>query len=157
MTAAAELLDVEAFADGVLGRGLWPHQLDVARSGARYRVICAGRQVGKSVLLAVLALHTAATRRGATVLLVSAGEEASKRLLGECAALARTVVAFALGTKYSGDAESQYYLLGFKGVSVWLPVSEADYASRVRDFAASGFYRAAPRWGQWLATVFGAQ
>ena len=41
-------------------------------------------------MLAVLALHTAANSRGATVLLVSAGEEASKRLLGERAALART-------------------------------------------------------------------
>lgn len=84
-----DLLDVEHFAAHVLRRPLWRHQLDVATSPARYRVICAGRQVGKSVLLAVLALHTAATRRNATVLLVSAGEEAAKRLLAECAGLAR--------------------------------------------------------------------
>ncbi|WP_218030279.1 terminase large subunit domain-containing protein [Pseudonocardia hydrocarbonoxydans] len=83
------MLDVEGFAANVLHRRLWPHQLDVATSPARYRVVCAGRQVGKSVLLAVLALHTAATRRNATVLLVSAGEEAAKRLLAECAGLAR--------------------------------------------------------------------
>lgn len=84
-----DVLDVEGFATNVLRRPLWPHQLDVATSPARYRVVCAGRQVGKSVLLAVLALHTAATRRNATVLLVSAGEEAAKRLLAECAGLAR--------------------------------------------------------------------
>ncbi|WP_214365621.1 terminase large subunit domain-containing protein [Pseudonocardia sp. H11422] len=90
MTAAAadELLDVESFAARVLGRPLWPHQVDVARSPARYRVICAGRQVGKSVLLAVIALHTAATRRDAVVLIVSAGEEAAKRLLADVADLA---------------------------------------------------------------------
>lgn len=84
-----DVLDVEWFAANVLHRPLWPHQLDVATSPARYRVVCAGRQVGKSVLLAVLALHVAATRRNATVLLVSAGEQAAKRLLAECAGLAR--------------------------------------------------------------------
>ncbi len=84
-----DLLDVGTFAAQVLGRPLWPHQLDLARSTARYRVVCAGRQVGKSTLLAALALHAVATRRNVTVLLVSAGEEASKRLLAECAHLAQ--------------------------------------------------------------------
>ncbi|MBP2370687.1 terminase large subunit domain-containing protein [Pseudonocardia parietis] len=90
MTAptAGGLLDVEQFAARVLGRPLWPHQLEVARSPARYRVVCAGRQVGKSVLLAVLALHAAATRRNVTVLIVSAGEDAAKRLLADVAGLA---------------------------------------------------------------------
>ncbi|BAS16551.1 large terminase protein [Arthrobacter sp. Hiyo8] len=72
----------------VLGRPLWPHQLEVARSKARYRVICAGRQVGKSTTLSTVALFEAATRRNITVLLVSAGEVASRRLLEECQALA---------------------------------------------------------------------
>ena len=83
-----ELLDVGVFAERVLGRPLWPHQLELARHPARYRVVCAGRQVGKSVLLATLALHTAATRRNALVLLVSAGEVASRRLLADCADVA---------------------------------------------------------------------
>lgn len=52
-------------------------------------MIAAGRQVGKSVLLATAALYEAATRRSVIVLLVSAGEVASRRLLAECAALAR--------------------------------------------------------------------
>lgn len=81
-------VDVQVFADQVLGRPLWDHQLDVLTCPARYRVIAAGRQVGKSVLLATAALYEAATRRGVTVLLVSAGEVASRRLLAECAALA---------------------------------------------------------------------
>lgn len=89
MTApGTELLDVGTFATRVLGRPLWAHQLEVADSPARYRVMCSGRQSGKSVLLAALALHRAATRRDQTVLLVSAGEVASKRLLDECASLA---------------------------------------------------------------------
>lgn len=89
MTAdVSGLLEVGAFAERLVGAPLWPHQLEVARSRARYRVICAGRQVGKSRALAIIALHAASTRRGCQVLLVSAGEEASRRLLEECAGLA---------------------------------------------------------------------
>lgn len=80
--------DAGAFAARLLGQPLWDHQLELVRSPARYRVVCAGRQVGKSRALAVLALHEAATKRDAMVLLVSAGDTASKRLLEECAALA---------------------------------------------------------------------
>lgn len=84
----AVAVDIEAFAERVLRKRMWPHQLEVLTSPARYRAICAGRQVGKSVLLACAALFEAATRRNVVVLLVSAGEVASRRLLGECAALA---------------------------------------------------------------------
>lgn len=83
-----ELLEVGTFAERLLGRPLWPYQLDFARSSARYRCWTGGRQVGKSTVLAVCALHTAFTRAGQTVLLVSAGEVASRRLLEECASLA---------------------------------------------------------------------
>lgn len=84
----AQAITVERFADQLLGQPLWNHQLDFARSLARYRVMCAGRQVGKSRVLAVTALHEGFTKRNATVLLVSAGETASRRLLEECAAMA---------------------------------------------------------------------
>ncbi|MGQ0479704.1 MAG: terminase large subunit domain-containing protein [Pseudonocardia sp.] len=87
-TAESGAVDVALFAEAVLGQPLWPHQLDLARSPARYRVMCAGRQVGKSTLLATIALHEAATRRDTLVLLVSAGETASRRLLAEAASLA---------------------------------------------------------------------
>lgn len=85
---ASPATDPAAFADQLLGSPLWPHQAELARSNARYRVVCAGRQVGKSRTLAVLALHEAATKRNALVLIVSAGEAASKRLLEDCAAMA---------------------------------------------------------------------
>lgn len=80
--------DPGAFAETLLGQPLWPHQLDMARSKARYKIICSGRQSGKSRALAVIALHEASTRANILVLLVSAGETASRRLLDECAALA---------------------------------------------------------------------
>lgn len=80
--------DVGAFGELILGRPLWPHQLELGRSKARYRIVCAGRQVGKSTGVATIALHEAATRAGILVLLVSAGETASRRLLEECVSLA---------------------------------------------------------------------
>lgn len=85
---ATTATDVQGFATSILGRPLWPHQVELATSPARYRCICAGRQSGKSTALAVLALFEAATRRDTLTLLVSAGEVASRRLLEECASLA---------------------------------------------------------------------
>jgi hypothetical protein len=76
------------FAELLVGAPLWGHQLEVVRSTARYRVLCAGRQVGKSRLFAILALHQAFAVPNSTVLLVSAGDTASKRLLEEVASLA---------------------------------------------------------------------
>jgi Terminase large subunit, T4likevirus-type, N-terminal len=80
--------DPVEFARVLCGAPLWDHQASVGRSKSRYRVICAGRQVGKSRLLAVLALHRAFSQPGSLTLIVSAGEDAAKRLLTECAALA---------------------------------------------------------------------
>lgn len=80
--------DPAVFAEVLMGAPLWPHQLEVVRSPARYRVICAGRQVGKSRLLATLALHKAFAAAGSLVLVVSSGDRSSKRLLEEVASLA---------------------------------------------------------------------
>lgn len=79
--------DVGVFAELLLGAPLWDYQLEAARSAARFRVICAGRQVGKSRLLAVLALHQAFSRAGSTTLVVSAGEDAAKRLMEDVTTL----------------------------------------------------------------------
>ncbi|MFV9456223.1 terminase large subunit domain-containing protein [Rhodococcus sp. NM-2] len=87
MTTAASTT-VTDFAARLLEEPLWPHQIEFAESPARYRSTASGRQVGKSRLLAVCALHEAYTKRNALVLVVSAGEEASKRLLADCAAMA---------------------------------------------------------------------
>jgi hypothetical protein len=80
--------DPGAFAEQVLGQPLWPYQLEFARSKARYRFVCAGRQVGKSTALATIALFEAATRANILVLVVSAGEDAAKRVLADCVGFA---------------------------------------------------------------------
>lgn len=92
MTAQAisgpDLLDPVVFASKVLGRPAWEHQAEVLRDPARYRLLLAGRQSGKSATLAIAALHVAATKRNALVLIVSAGEVAARRLLADVAAVA---------------------------------------------------------------------
>lgn len=85
---AAARRDVAVFARELVGEPLWAHQLAVALSMARVRVVCSGRQAGKSRTLAVLALWEAFRRPGVVVLLVSAGEDASRDLLAEVARLA---------------------------------------------------------------------
>ena len=54
--------DVGVFARALVGEPLWDHQLEVLRSGARHRVLCSGRQAGKSRTLAMGALHRAFTK-----------------------------------------------------------------------------------------------
>jgi hypothetical protein len=88
-----DLVDVERarvdpciFAELLIGEPLW-HQRAVVLSRARIRAICSGRQAGKSRTLAVLALWDAFRAPGRRVLVVSAGEAASKDLLSHCALL----------------------------------------------------------------------
>jgi hypothetical protein len=80
--------DPGAFAEQVLRQPLWDYQLEIARSTAHTRVVCAGRQIGKSVTLAVVSLFEAATRPNIRILIISAGDDAAKRLLAECSRLA---------------------------------------------------------------------
>lgn len=86
--ARAGLSRIDVFAEHLVGRPLWPHQLDMALSPARYRVACAGRQVGKSRLLAIEALFQGFSTPESLTLIVSAGDVAARRLLEECADLA---------------------------------------------------------------------
>src|ERR1700722_5530375 len=86
------LRDPAEFSEGLCGSPLWDHQGAVARSQARYRVICSGRQAGKSRLLAVLALHQGFTKPGSLTLVVSAGETAARRLLEDIAPLASSAL-----------------------------------------------------------------
>lgn len=82
-TSAVRLLDIRVFAEKLIGEKLWRHQVLVAMSDARIRVMCCGRQSGKSRSLAVISLHTAFMRAGQRILILSAGEDAAKRLMEE--------------------------------------------------------------------------
>jgi hypothetical protein len=77
------------FAEQLVGQPLWDHQRAVLASRARYRLVTAGRQVGKSRTLAIAALHQAYAVPKSTTLVVSAGDTAAKRVLADVEALAQ--------------------------------------------------------------------
>lgn len=89
-TDRERLSEVGTFAAELIGEPLWPHQLDVARSRARFRTLLAGRQIGKSRVLAVIALHHAFTKANQSVLIISSGDDAAKDLLSEVVGLAQS-------------------------------------------------------------------
>ncbi len=93
-----ELSDVEldqarrdpvVFADLVLQRPLWPHQVEVVRSSSRTRVLCWGRRAGKTAVFGTLALHRMFARPGTRVMMVSAGRTSVVRSHREIAGMAR--------------------------------------------------------------------
>jgi len=80
--------DPAVFAELLVGQPLWPHQLEVVASPARYKAICAGRRAGKSRIFGTLALHQAFAVPMSKTLIVSAGDSSSKRLFKEVASMA---------------------------------------------------------------------
>ncbi|OZE79277.1 hypothetical protein CH304_20105 [Rhodococcus sp. 15-649-1-2] len=118
-----QLIDDPAyFAEIAVGQPLWEYQADFARSTARYRVMCAGRQVGKSRTLAICALHAAYTRANIRVLVISNGEDSSLRVLADCAALARRSPLLASAVL---DDLKQLLTLGNGSTIQSIPASEA--------------------------------
>jgi hypothetical protein len=83
----AAMGDPAVFAELLVGQPLWDHQRAVLASPARYRLVTAGRQVGKSRMLAIAALHQAYAVPRSTTLVVSAGDTAAKRVMTDIAAL----------------------------------------------------------------------
>jgi tRNA(Met) C34 N-acetyltransferase TmcA len=82
-------LDLRAFAEAV-GQPLASWQAASLRLDHRTTVLVAPRQSGKSRSLAATALWWAYGRPGQRVLVVSAGEDASRRLLAQAASIAIT-------------------------------------------------------------------
>jgi hypothetical protein len=89
---AAARDDVGTFAELLVGAPLWPHQLDLARCDSRIAAVCSGRQSGKTRAIAVMCLHSAFAAPERRVLIVSAGESASKDVLREVSMLATSPI-----------------------------------------------------------------
>lgn len=87
-TTMGDLREIGTFAGRLIGEPLWRHQLEIARSPARFRMVLSGRRAGKTRLLAVAALHWAFTRAEQYVLVMSHGEDGAQDLLAEISALA---------------------------------------------------------------------
>jgi hypothetical protein len=76
------------FAKVVLGINLFPFQREIAEAPSKYRVLLGGRQIGKSTLLSVIALHRAWSEPGHQVLIASTIDDAAKRLIDTAEAIA---------------------------------------------------------------------
>jgi hypothetical protein len=79
--------DLGAFARAV-GRPRTDWQLAALRLLTRLTMLCAGRQLGKSESLALVALWRASGEREHLVLIISASDQAARRLLAEAGAIA---------------------------------------------------------------------
>ncbi len=64
-----------------------PWQIEVLASDHPRKILCCGRQTGKSTVGAVLAIHKALTQPGSTVLVVAPGERQAKLLFQKAARL----------------------------------------------------------------------
>ncbi len=111
--------DLETFA-ALVGHPLTPWQVTALRLRCLFSVIVGPRQVGKSRTLAVLAVWWAFRRPGQTVLLVSAGERSSRRLLGQV----RRVLDHPLLTGEVVEESGERVLLGNGSQIVSVPASE---------------------------------
>lgn len=111
--------DVAAFA-ALVGHPLTPWQAAAMGLERLFSVIVGPRQVGKSRALAVLAVWWAFRRPGQTVLIVSAGERSSKRLLGQV----RRVLDHPLLAGEVVDESAERVLLGNGSQVVSVPASE---------------------------------
>ncbi len=74
------LMTPAKFAERILHQPLWPHQIKAAESKAFVTTVAAARRTGKTEMAEVLAMHTAFSNRDATVLIMSATEDAARRL-----------------------------------------------------------------------------
>jgi hypothetical protein len=78
--------DVAAFSAQVLKQDLWDHQADAAKSEAFITSIAAARRTGKTELGETLAIWTAMRERNVIVLILSATQDAARRLTESIAA-----------------------------------------------------------------------
>jgi cytochrome c-type biogenesis protein CcmE len=66
-----------------------PWQVEVLASDHPRKILCCGRQTGKSTVAAILAIHKALTLPGSTVLVVAPGERQAKLLFSKALSLYR--------------------------------------------------------------------
>ena len=174
-----QTITMSAINTGELKYSLLPALADFATSMNKYLDEDDGRLMDMEYLLGVVpGFQGGAQDVSAFMYLVSNMLSKESRVKGEMSdaarelqsnvaavrdAVSRTVNSYALGTLYT-EKESQYYLLGMRAVSVWLPSSREDYFDRIQDFRRSHFYRFAsnpagkggvgPQWGAWIDKIY---
>jgi hypothetical protein len=88
----SERLEIPAYpVEFAMSVGIDPDewQVEVLASDHPRKILCCGRQTGKSMVAAILAIHKALTRPGSTVLVVAPGERQAKLLFSRALSLYR--------------------------------------------------------------------
>jgi hypothetical protein len=73
-------LSVAEFARRVLKQPLWDHQIELAESNRFICAVAAARRTGKSTVAQVLSMWTAFSYRSSKVVILSAGQDSSRRM-----------------------------------------------------------------------------
>lgn len=68
-------------------------------------------------------------------------------------ALDKTIIERRMGTDYHSPAQP-FYLLGHRGLGVWIPNGQLEYKERASDFSAASFGRET-QWASWLEPALG--
>lgn len=73
-------------------------------------------------------------------------------------AIQLTSINYRYGKTYQSP-DDPLYLLGFRGLGIWLPRSRQEFMARIEDFENSKFYQASTKksWGSWLKAVFSSR
>ena len=79
-------MNIETFARRILRRPLWPHQVEAANSGRFVTTVAKARRTGGTALAEALAIHTAFSNRACKVLVLSATQDAARRVTESIAA-----------------------------------------------------------------------
>jgi len=122
--------DVAVFAERVLRRPLWRHQVRAARSGAFITTIAAARRTGKTTLIETLAAWTAFRERGVKVIVLSATQDAARRVTQE---LGATLAASRVAASSVVDDFASRITLDNGSVIVSLPSSSRQVRGYGRD------------------------
>lgn len=72
--------DVGVFAAEILGRPLWPHQAEALASEKFVTAVASARRTGKTTMIEVAAAWTCFRERNVRCVILSAGQEASRRI-----------------------------------------------------------------------------
>lgn len=121
---------------------VWAHQAEVLRSNARVKCLKKGRRSGGTTAIGYMALWTAFRKPGSQSLIVSAREDAAKRIIEECQVLAdksellrdavvtefKTELRFVNGSRITAVAATDAAIRGFG-----LDYAALDEAFQLRD------------------------
>ena len=111
-----------------------------------------GKEFGSFLSLIELARQTEISKTGDET---RASKNLSIAIANARQALDRTVIERRFGTSYQ-TGNTQFHLLGYRGLGVWIPTGSREYKERASDFALSSWENQTD-WQAWLRPALGVR